>query len=448
MRLSDVGWTDIKATTGVASVILTALGYEPDVKVLSVPVTYASLKNKDIDVFLGNWMPSMTADIKPYTDDKLGRDDLPRTSKAPAMASSCRNMSPTAASRRSTDIGKFKDKFDGKIYGIEAGNDGNRIILDMISKPENNLEGFELVESSEAGMLTQAEKSMKDNEWIAFLGWTPHPIMGEMKIAYLDGMGDSGFGAATVHTNVRAGYVTECPNVGKFISNLKFDLSMENQMMDAILKGGDANTRRHRLAEGQSGRGRRRGSTASPPSTAATRPPRSRPRSEAERLEPGLNEETAAFHRMAAVLHESAGGETMDPVSKWIASVKIPIGKWGKAFFDWLTTTFDAFFGAIADGLNFLLDGLVDLLLLVPPVILCLLIAALAWWLQRSRSLAIGVFDRPALHPQPGPVEADRRDAGAGGRGIGRLHGHRRADRHLGAPTSPRSTASCCPSST
>ena len=53
----------------------------------------------------------------------------------------------------------------------------------------------------------------------------------------------------------------------------------------------------------------------------------------------------------------------MDPVSKWIASGKIPIGKWGKAFFDWLTSTFDAFFGAIADGLNFLLDGLVDALL-------------------------------------------------------------------------------------
>ena len=61
-------------------------------------------------------------------------------------------------------------------------------------------------------MLTQAEKSMKDHEWIAFLGWTPHPVMGEMKIAYLDGMGNSGFGAATVHTNVRNGYVTECPN--------------------------------------------------------------------------------------------------------------------------------------------------------------------------------------------------------------------------------------------
>jgi ABC-type proline/glycine betaine transport system substrate-binding protein len=34
-----------------------------------VPVTYASLKNKDIDVFLGNWMPTMEADIAPYRED-------------------------------------------------------------------------------------------------------------------------------------------------------------------------------------------------------------------------------------------------------------------------------------------------------------------------------------------------------------------------------------------
>jgi glycine betaine/proline transport system substrate-binding protein len=241
VRLSDVGWTDIQATTGVASVLLTALGYEPDVKVLSVPVTYASLKNKDIDVFLGNWMPSMTNDVKPYTDDG-SVETISQNLDGAGYGIVVPTYVADGGVKTLTDLGKFKDKFDGKIYGIEAGNDGNRIILDMISKPENNLEGFELVESSEAGMLTQAEKSMKNDEWIAFLGWTPHPIMGEMKITYLEGMGDSGFGAATVHTNVRAGYLAECPNVGKFIKNLKFDLSMENQMMDAILKGGDANT--------------------------------------------------------------------------------------------------------------------------------------------------------------------------------------------------------------
>src|SRR4029453_7087563 len=57
VRLSDVGWTDITATTAVTSVLLEAMGYQPEVQVLSVPVTYQSLQNKDIDVFLGNWMP-------------------------------------------------------------------------------------------------------------------------------------------------------------------------------------------------------------------------------------------------------------------------------------------------------------------------------------------------------------------------------------------------------
>ena len=241
VRLSDVGWTDIQATTGVASVLLTALGYEPQVIQLSVPVTYASLKNKDLDVFLGNWMPSMTNDIKEYT-----ADGSVETISENLSGAGYGIVVPTYAAdggvKTLTDLGKFADKFDHKIYGIEAGNDGNRIILDMISKPENNLTGFELVESSEAGMLTQAEQSMKDNQWIAFLGWTPHPVMGAMKITYLDGMGDSGFGAATVHTNVRKGYTAECPNVGKFIGNLKFNLDMEGEMMDAILKGGDANT--------------------------------------------------------------------------------------------------------------------------------------------------------------------------------------------------------------
>ncbi len=241
VRLSDVGWTDIQATTGIASVLLTALGYEPEVIQLSVPVTYASLKNKDLDVFLGNWMPSMTNDIKDYTADG-SVETIGTNLEGAGYGIVVPNYVAEGGVKTLTDIGKFKDKFDGKIYGIEAGNDGNRIILDMISKPENNLEGFELVESSEAGMLTQAEQSIKDGTWIAFLGWTPHPVMGAMPLTYLDGMGDSGFGAATVLTNVRQGYLNECPNVGKFISNLKFNLEMEGTLMDAILKGGDANT--------------------------------------------------------------------------------------------------------------------------------------------------------------------------------------------------------------
>jgi glycine betaine/proline transport system substrate-binding protein len=202
-------------------------------------VTYQSLQNKDIDVFLGNWMPSMAADVKPFTDAKTV-EVLAQNLEGAGYGLVVPDYVYDGGVKSLKDIGKFKDKFAGKIYGIEPGNDGNRIVLGMIANKDNGLDGFELVESSEAGMLAQAEKVMKDQDWIVFLGWTPHPVMGNMKIKYLEGMGDSGFGAAKVFTNVRAGYAKECPNVGKFIGNLKFDLPMENELMDQILKGKDA----------------------------------------------------------------------------------------------------------------------------------------------------------------------------------------------------------------
>ena len=81
----------------------------------------------------------------------------------------------------------------------------------------------------------------------------------------------------------------------------------------------------------------------------------------------------------------------MDPISELVRSAKIPIGRWGKAFFDFLTTNFEWFFDSIADGVTYVLDGLVDLLLLIPPVLLVAAIAALAWWLQKSWKLALAV---------------------------------------------------------
>ena len=46
------------------------------------------------------------------------------------------------------------------------------------------------------------------------------------------------YGGATVFTNVRAGYLDECPNVGALIKNLRFTLQMENEVMGAILNDG------------------------------------------------------------------------------------------------------------------------------------------------------------------------------------------------------------------
>jgi len=240
VRFSDVGWTDITATTAATSVVLEGLGYEPEAQVLSVPVTYASMKNGDIDVFLGNWMPTMEGDIKAYRED--GSVDTVRVNLEGAKYTfAVPDYVAAGGLRDFADIAKFKDKLDGKIYGIEPGNDGNRLILDMIDKDAFGLKGFELVESSEQGMLAQVRRAVSRKEWIVFLGWEPHPMNSNFKLAYLSGGDDwfgPNYGGATVYTNTRAGYVTECANVGQLLNNQKFTLPMENEIMGAILDDG------------------------------------------------------------------------------------------------------------------------------------------------------------------------------------------------------------------
>ncbi len=241
VRLSDVGWTDITSTTAATSVVLEALGYEPEVEILSVPVTYTSLKNQDIDIFLGNWMPTMEADIRPYLDDgsvEQVRANLEGAKYTLAVPSDLAEK----GLKDFADIAKFKEELDGKIYGIEPGNDGNRLILQMIEEDAFGLGGFEVVESSEQGMLSQVSRAAGSDQPIVFLGWAPHPMNSNFELTYLSGGDDwfgPDFGGATVYTNVRAGYLEACPNVGQLLNNLVFSLEMENEIMGAILNDGE-----------------------------------------------------------------------------------------------------------------------------------------------------------------------------------------------------------------
>ena len=234
---SDVGWTDITATTAATTIVLEALGYDTDIKVLSVPVTYISLAQGDVDVFLGNWMPTMEADIAPYRD--AGTVDTVRDNLNGTAYTLATNAAGAALGIATfADIAANADALNGKIYGIEAGNDGNRIVMDLIDADTFGMSAVEMVESSEQGMLAQVARASRKGEPIIFLGWAPHPMNSNFEVTYLTG-GEEWFGSeGDVYTNTRAGYVDECPNVGAFLNNLTFTLAMENEIMGAILDDG------------------------------------------------------------------------------------------------------------------------------------------------------------------------------------------------------------------
>lgn len=240
VTLSDVGWTDITATTATTAVVLEGLGYEPEVKVLSVPVTFTSMADGDIDVFLGNWMPTQSSEIAPYSE--AGTIETVHKNLTGAKYTLATNAAGAALGIASyEDIAEHAEALDATIYGIEPGNDGNKLILEMIESDAFGLSDFEVKESSEQGMLAQVDRASKRDEPVIFLGWEPHPMNANYEMTYLEG-GDDWFGpnlgGAEVYTVTRQGLVEECPNLGAFLQNLEFSLEMENEIMGAILDEG------------------------------------------------------------------------------------------------------------------------------------------------------------------------------------------------------------------
>ena len=116
---------------GRAQRIAERIGYRPTITVLSVPVTFASLKNKDIDVFLGNWMPAAG-----------GRSAQPTSPTARSWSCGAnldgRQVHPGGAGLhlrgRAQGLHRHSSasppQLNDSIYGIEPGNDGNRLVLE------------------------------------------------------------------------------------------------------------------------------------------------------------------------------------------------------------------------------------------------------------------------------------------------------------------------------
>jgi glycine betaine/proline transport system substrate-binding protein len=370
VRFADVGWTDVTSTTALAAELLRSLGYAPTITVLSVPVTFASLQNKDIDVFLGNWMPAQEADRRRYIADgsivEIGAnlEGAKYTLAVPAYTYA-------AGLHDFADIQRFAPALKDSIYGIEPGNDGNRLVLKMLKENLYGLGEFNLIESSEQGMLAQVDRAVRAKEPIVFLAWAPHPMNMRFDLAYLSG-GDAifgpNFGGATIYTVTRKGYSAECPNVGRLLKNLRFSLRGESEMMDAILD-------RHEL-----------------PQAAAQAWLKANPNITKAWLDgvltfAGKPAETAFANTVPAP--RAAGFE------QWIVSHKIPLGDTIAAAIDVIKAHGTWVFHGISIVIRGAVDGLTTLLRVLPAPALIVAAAALAWGLRRS--LALAAFVAAAL---------------------------------------------------
>ena len=363
VRFSDVGWTDVTATTALTAQLLRSIGYSPTITVLSVPVTFASLQNKDIDVFLGNWMPAQEADRARYLNDGslvvIGAN-LQGAKYSLAVPA----YTHAAGLKDFNDIQHFAAALGNSIYGIEPGNDGNRHVLEMLKQNQFGLAAFKLIESSEQGMLAQVERAYREKQPIVFLAWEPHPMNMRFDLKYLSG-GDEvfgpNFGGATIYTVTRKGYSAECPNIGRLLDNLKFTLRGESEMMAAILDRHEA------------------------PEVAATEWLKANPTVTNAWLQGVL---TFDGRPASSALAHAKPPPRPGGFEQWVVNHKIPVGDATAVAIDYIKAHGRFLFDGISVVIRGMVDGVTALLRALPAPALIVAVAVLAWVLRRSLPLA------------------------------------------------------------
>ena len=237
VRFGQVNWTGVSAKTETAAWLLEQIGYETDVVTASVPIMFESLADDERDAFLGLWLPTQRSMIEERMADgaiDIVGPNLEGAKYTVAVSQDAHDAGVTSF----TELAEHRDEFDGRIYGIEAGNDGNEIIQSMIDDDAYGLGDWELVESSEAGMLSEVDRHTDRGDWIAFLGWAPHPMNVNYDMDYLHEGEDywgPDQGGATVYTMTRTGYAWECPNVGQFLENFEFTVEEQSIMAGHVL---------------------------------------------------------------------------------------------------------------------------------------------------------------------------------------------------------------------
>jgi glycine betaine/proline transport system substrate-binding protein len=231
VRFGYVQWPGVTVKTHVAAKIAQYLGYETEMTAAPESVIFKSLENKDLDVFLGNWLPTMEKTYAEYEKKgvvhnvRVNLEDVVYKTAVPEYVYE-------AGVKSLADLQENADKFGSKIYGLEPGNAGNIVIQDAIKNNNYNLKDWTLQSSSTAGMLSAVQRAVNNEEWIAFNGWKPHYMNLMFDLKYLEDPEGIWGEEDSVYTVAREGYQDENTNFYKFLEQFTVTAPIQNIWID------------------------------------------------------------------------------------------------------------------------------------------------------------------------------------------------------------------------
>lgn len=224
IELAYVEWSSEVASTNIVRVVLENMGYTVKMTPVSAAAMWQAVASGDADAMVAAWLPTTHGHYLKKVADKV--EDL-----GPNLIGTRVGLVVPQYVTIKT-IGEMKDnrdKFDGKIIGIDPGA-GIMSATEKVIK-EYGLRRFKLVEGSGATMTAALGDAIKHKQWVAVTGWTPHWKFARWELKYLEDPKNIYGGKEQIRTIVRKGLKADMPEVYEFLDKFNWTPDQMAQLM-------------------------------------------------------------------------------------------------------------------------------------------------------------------------------------------------------------------------
>ncbi|MFP4397363.1 MAG: glycine betaine ABC transporter substrate-binding protein [Desulfonatronovibrio sp.] len=233
VTLTYVEWDCAVASTYVAQAVLQEkLDYDVEVLSVGAAAMWQAVATGDADAMVTAWLPVTHADYMDRVEDQV--EELNVVSRGAKIGL----VVPEYVTIDSIEeMNENADKFDGRIVGIDPGA-GIMGKTEAVIE-EYNLTDIELVEGSGATMAAALQDAIKNEEWIAVTGWSPHWKFGRWDLKYLEDPKGVYGEEEYIATIVRQGLEQDMPEVYNFLENFSWTQQQMAQVMVMNQEGSD-----------------------------------------------------------------------------------------------------------------------------------------------------------------------------------------------------------------
>jgi len=232
INIGEVTWAEDVAVSNLWKVLLEDQGYDVKLTQLDLAPLYVGLNKGDINIFLDAWLP--TTQQAYWSQYQSNLDDYGSWYEDAKIGI----VVPKYVDINSIeDLEANKDKFSGKIIGIDPG--AGIMKAGGMACSDYSLNDFKIIQGSEAAMISSLEKAYNNGEWIAITSWSPHWIFTKYDLKFLADPKNSFGNSEKLHMVGNKDFAAQYPEITEKIKRFKMTDKQIGSLEELITNGMD-----------------------------------------------------------------------------------------------------------------------------------------------------------------------------------------------------------------